>query len=436
MRKALLFVYILIFTVVSSTAQTPTFGYVDNYVQSAIENGYFPGAQLIIGNSQGVIYSNVYGHLDYSMHTPVSDSTIYDLASCTKVLATTLAVMKLYDDDKINLRAKVKDILEGADTLAYSDERVENLLYHTSGFAPVVAVLQSLVESKDESIPLMSTKKSTIHPFDFDGLYFAAKDVRYNATFVDAENAGVELSPGEYIDPSYILHLDSLVNAAYDPKQHGIHRYSDLNFYTLKKIVEQISGETIESFVGEIYDYMELKNIGYTPMTWSGIERIAPTEYDPLLRRDTVRGVVHDEMTYVIGGIGGAAGLFATAHDVAQICGMFLRGGVDYNGKRVISESTIDKFTRNRRFRSGAVHALGFDKCNPQKTPYTEQSFGHTGFTGTYLWCDPQCDMYVILLTNRVHPTRTNRQLNGGWRGRLWQICDSLSMANALCVEF
>ncbi len=427
MSRIPIIIAILISFCANTMAQNGSFECVDSYIKDAIEECYFPGAQLIVGDSKGVVYTKNYGYLDYSHSTPVDDSTIYDLASCTKVLATTLAVMSLVDQDKIDLDAKVGDLIEGADTMTYANVKVKNLLYHESGFEPVVPVLYSLVESANDSIPLLSRKKSDTNPIPFDGMYYAAKDVKYNSDLVSDHYDGIRLSKNNYINNSrYTFTMDSMINAAYDPKKLGYCRYSDLNFYILKEVVERISNMSIENFIGGIYDRMNVRDLGYKPLNWSVIDRIAPTEYDPLLRRDTVRGVVHDEMSYVVGGVSGAAGLFGTANDVAKICAMFLRGGVDYEGHQIISKSTIEKFTTTKRFRSGAVRALGFDKLNPDKSPYTEVSFGHTGFTGTYFWVAPDRDMYIVLLTNRVHPTRANRKLNSEWRGKMWQMCDSL----------
>ncbi len=426
MRKVYIIVAICISVFCRSEAQNNTFDCLDTYIESAIDDCFFPGAQLIVGDSQGVVYTRNYGYLDYSQSTPVSDSTIYDLASCTKVLATTLAVMTLVDQDKITLDAKLGELIDGADTMSYANVKIENLLYHESGFAPVVPILSSLVHPSNDSIPLLSRRRSADNPIPFDGKYFAAKDVVYNSLYVGGSYEGVKLSQNQYIDKSYAHHLDSMINAAYDPTRLGYCRYSDLNFYMLKEVVERISNMSIESLIGGIYQRMNVRDLGYKPLDWSDIGRIAPTEYDPLLRRDTVRGVVHDEMSYVVGGVTGAAGLFGTAQDVAKVCAMFLRGGVDYQGHQIVTKSTLDKFTTTKRFRSGAVRALGFDKLNPEKSPYTERSFGHTGFTGTYFWVAPDRDIYVVLLTNRVHPTRANSKLNSTWRGRMWEMCDSL----------
>ncbi|MFI3294131.1 MAG: serine hydrolase domain-containing protein [Rikenellaceae bacterium] len=429
MRRIYLIIIVCLSVLGQSKAQNRSFECVDNYIKTAIDSCFFPGAQLIVGNSKGVVYTKNYGYLDYSQSIPVSDSTIYDLASCTKVLATTLAVMTLVDQNKIDLEAKVGDLIEGADTMTYADVKVENLLYHESGFAPVVPVLYSLVESAYDTIPLLSRKKSVTNPIPFDGTYYAAKDVKYKSIYVGGDYEGIRLSKNQYINRNIYSHtMDSMINAAYDPNRLGKCRYSDLNFYLLKEVVERISNMSIENLLGGIYERMNVRDLGYKPLNWSDINRIAPTEYDPLLRRDTVRGVVHDEMSYVVGGVSGAAGLFGTAHDVAKICAMFLRGGVDYEGHRIVSKSTLDKFTTTKRFSSGAVRGLGFDKLNPNKSPYTEKSFGHTGFTGTYFWIAPDKDMYVVLLTNRVHPTRANRKLNSEWRGKMWQMCDSLRM--------
>ncbi len=429
-----------LFVSLSSTIQAQNFSLeaVDSYIDSAINNRYFPGAQLVIGNREGVFYSKAYGYLDYTKKTPVDESTLYDLASCTKVLATTLATMTLIEEGRISLETKIADVIEGADTMEYADVKVKNLLYHESGFKPGVGVSTSLVRSADKDIPLLARSKSETNPYLFDTRYYVAKNITYDSTYVHgfSGRGGVRIDKNHFLDlENYRIKLDSMVSAAYNPKRRGYYSYSDLNFYFLQKIIEKTTSMSLDNYIKSIYTKMNISGLGFNPKKWYSVDKIAPTEYDPLLRRDTVRGVVHDELAFVQGGVSGNAGLFGSAQSVAQICGMFLRGGTDYNGNKVVNNSTIDLFTRPKRYSSGAVHGLGFDKLDPDKFPYPRESYGHTGFTGTYFWIDPTSDLYVILLTNRINPSRTNRNLNGEYRSKMWEMIENINQNNQLYVE-
>ncbi len=396
----------------------------DRFILSAIKDKYFPGAQVVVGNSDGVIYSKTYGYVDYKGSAPVTDDTLYDLASCTKVCATTLSIMTLIDEGKITLDTQLGDVIELSDTLHFKDLKIRELLYHTSGFRSGVSTVFSLMKSSDEDVPLLSRRKSSSNPYHYDSWYYAAKDVVYDSLYVShhkGENK-IRISKDLFVDRSYHEKLDSMVCAAYRENQRGRHIYSDLNFYLLQKVVEQEAQMPLDEYTEQIYNKMHLSNIGYNPLNWSSLEKITPTEYDVLFRRDTVRGLVHDELACLQGGVGGNAGLFSSAKSVAQICGMFLRGGVDYNGNRIVETSTVQQFTKIEHDRNGAAYGLGFTKIDSKKRPYTPQSYGHSGFTGTYLWIDPSVDLYMVILTNRTYPSRANRKFGPEFRSEIWKL--------------
>lgn len=401
----------------------------DTIINTAIKDNYFPGAQIVIGNKEGVIYSKTYGYTDYSRSIPVEKNTLYDMASCTKVCATTLSLMTLIDQGKVTLDSRLGDIIELPDTLDFRDLKVKELLYHTSGFRPGIGAALSLVKSADEEVKIFSKRKTETNPYIYDTGYYVAENIEYDSTYisrVDTLNR-VKISKDLYLDKSYYAKVDSMVYAAYRANQRGRHIYSDLNFYLLQKVVEKVAATPLDLYTKEIYERMQLSEIGYKPLEWSSTERICPTEYDVLLRRDTIRGLVHDELVCIQGGVGGSAGLFSSAGSIAQICGMFLRDGVDYNGNRIIDSATLHKFTQIERSPyNSSVYGLGFTKINSAKRPYTPESFGHSGFTGTYLWIDPTIDLYVVMLTNRTYPTRSNKKFNSEYRSEIWRLATEI----------
>ncbi|MEG1650112.1 MAG: serine hydrolase domain-containing protein, partial [Rikenellaceae bacterium] len=376
-------------------------------------------AQLIIGSTDGVVFSNDYGYYDYSKKQKVTDESLYDLASCTKIFSTTLSVMRLIDEQKIALTDEISKLLPETDTMKFAGVTVRELLYHCSGFLPTIPVATSLVKSKNENIPLTSRYKSVKNPYCFDKRVYVCKEIAYDTTFIHftPKANDIKISSKLYLDKSYGKKIDSMVIASYNPLRRGYYKYSDLNFYVLQRIVERVSGKSIDSYAASIYDKMNIKNIGYTPLLWSDKSKVIPTEYDCLFRRDTMRGIVHDELACVLGGVAGHAGLFSNANALAEICTMFLNGGIASNNERIVSEDVLSQFVAAKKFSSGAIRGLGFDKLSPLSTPYNEESFGHTGYTGTYFWVDPVKKYYVILLTNRVNPSRANKRLSSDFRG-------------------
>lgn len=401
---------------------------IDQYINDAIEAKAFPGAQLIIGDSSGIVYAKNYGYLDYEHKDTVTDNNLYDLASCTKVMATTLAIMKLVGDQQIFLSDKLGDLVPRFRNTAVANLTLSQLLTHTSGMKAGISLSAELVEPANEGT-LFSYRKDELHPYRVDSRLYINKDIKYNASFITTkrEENTRPITDKLFIRTDFDPILDSMIIASYTPSRRGTYRYSDLNFYFIQQIIEERTGETLDNYVKKIYHALNLFDIGYNPLDWKPKEYIAPTECDYLMRRDTIRGYVHDELAAVLGGVSGNAGLFANAKSMAVICQMLLKKG-EYKGCEIIKPEIVEKFTASQIPGGRIYRGLGFDKQNPASTPYSKESYGHSGFTGTYFWIDPANNMYVILLTNRVYPTRVNNLLNSDFRSKLWtQIKEELT---------
>jgi CubicO group peptidase (beta-lactamase class C family) len=288
---------------------------------------------------------------------------MYDCASLTKVIATTSAVMKLHDEKRISLDDKVSKFIPQFSEGKKSELTLRHLLRHSSGLPP------------------------------FRQLWKICPDAKSAIDSIYATN--LVANPG-----------DTTI-------------YSDLGFITLGKIIEQVSGKSLEKFVKEnFFEPLGMTRTMFKPPKelW---ENVAPTEYDSLWRKRLVQGVVHDENADFLGGVSGHAGLFSTSSDLAIFMHMLMNGGT-YNGKRYLDSSTIALFTKKQSETSS--RALGWDTKSPIGSSagglFSPTSFGHTGFTGTSIWADPveihafgKRNLFVILLTNRVHPTRANSKI-------------------------
>jgi serine-type D-Ala-D-Ala carboxypeptidase len=329
---------------------------INRVVQRGIAAGGYPGAAVVVGRRGATVVERGFGHLSWGTTTPhVSpDATIYDLASLTKVVGTTTAIMVLYDQGRIGLDVPVTAYLP-AFSGGYKDSvTVRQLLTHHSGL-PAGRDLWRLAITPDEAR-------------------------RY------VLDTPLECRPGD----CYI--------------------YSDLGADVLGMIVESVSGERLDVFLDEhVFQPLGMNDTFFRPAD-SLKTRVAPTELTPP-RGYPLQGEVHDENAYTLGGVAGHAGLFSTASDLAVFAQMMLNGG-EYGGKRVVSDSTVALFTK----RVAGTRALGWDTCADGGAEdrscgryLSERAFGHTGFTGTSLWIDPDRQMFVILLTNRVHAARARR---------------------------
>jgi serine-type D-Ala-D-Ala carboxypeptidase len=325
---------------------------IDHVVERGITAGGYPGAAVVVGRRGSAVWEKGFGRLSWSTSSPVVDaqSSIYDLASLTKVVGTTTALMMLYDDGKIQL-----------------DDPVSKFIPEfTGGFKDLVTI-RLLLEHRS-GLP-------------------AGRDIwRIASSPADARRAVLEtplvFRPGQYYE------------------------YSDLGADVLGFVVEAVSGKPLDQFLHErVFEPLGMINTEYRPSDTLKT-RIAPTELNPP-RGYPLRGEVHDENAYALGGIAGHAGLFSTAADLSVFAQMMLNGG-QFQGKRLIADSTVTLFTK----RAAGTRALGWDTCGGKGSCgkyLSDHAFGHTGFTGTSLWIDPDRDLFVILLTNRVHDARAKR---------------------------
>lgn len=325
---------------------------IDHVVERGISAGGYPGAAVVVGRRGAAVWQKGFGKLSWEKTSPTvtPDRTIYDLASLTKVIGTTSALMVLYDEGKIHL-----------------DDPVSRYVPAFSGGAKDQVTLRMLLEHRS-GLPAGRDLWRTAH------------------------------SPEEAREQVISTPLVCEPNKCYE--------YSDLGADMLGFVVEAASGERMDQFLEEkVFGPLGMTDTFFRPAD-SLRTRVAPTEVAPP-RGYPLQGEVHDENAYALGGIAGHAGLFSTASDLAVFAQMMLNGG-EYNGIRIVADSTVALFTK----RAVGTRALGWDTCNDKGScgKYLgEDAYGHTGFTGTSLWIDPDRDMFVVLLTNRVHEARAKR---------------------------
>jgi beta-N-acetylhexosaminidase len=370
-----------------------TLGGIEKIAKEAIDMGATPGCHVLVAREGKVIYEKSFGYLTYEKQQPVTDQTIYDLASVTKVSATLQAVMFLYDKGLIDVNKKASYYLPELKTSNKKDFIVKDILTHQAGLWPFLPFWAQTMKDSVHLPEYYSKTLSPEYPFVVSDNLFASKSMKdslWNWIVKAKIREKPQRTPFDY-------------------------RYSDMGFYISQHLSETLLNQPIEDFLSQnLYEPLGASTTGYLPLVRFSIHQIAPTENDKLFRRSLLIGVVHDQGAAMHGGIAGHAGLFSNANDLAKLGQMLLQEGY-YGGVRYYRPETVRFFTQ-KQFENSR-RGLGWDKPTPGDwngpTSYysSPKTFGHTGFTGTCIWVDPEFKLVYIFLSNRVHPDMTNNKL-------------------------
>jgi len=358
---------------------------IDSVANDAILKRATPGCVVLVAKDGKIAYEKSFGKYDYDAPDSVTLSSIYDMASVTKICATTLAIMKLYDEGKIDFRKRLGDYLPWVKGSNKENLFIENILLHQAGLVGWIPFYKETLDSITH-LPLAT-------------IYSPSKSDSFSIRV--AENLFMRT---DWRDTMYKRMLQSSLGS------YDTYVYSDNDFIFLGEIVKAISGKPLDEFVKkQFYDPLGLTSTGFKPRERFPVNLIAPTEDDKYFRMQHLRGDVHDPGAAMFGGVSGHAGLFSDVNGLAVIMQMLLNGGT-YNGRKYLKEETVELFTSYNSTISR--RGLGFDK--PEKDnatksePYPCKSaspltFGHTGFTGTCVWADPKYNLIFIFLSNRVN---------------------------------
>ena len=391
---------------------------IDSIVGVGLRTGAFPGCQVLVARRGDVVLSRSYGHTTAG-GPEVSASTVYDLASVSKALGTLPGVMKAYDMGLFRLSDKASKHIPGLRGTAKEGVTVQQLLYHESGIRPSLAVHDAMFDKESYTGTLVSSRRDSNHGIKIQRRAYGNSSARLRADLASSTKRpgfDIEAAKGLYVGKTTI---DTLMRRIYDSpmRANNKYAYSCLNFCLLMDMEQRLTGQTHDRFVTDsIWAPLGAYTACYRPTGKHAPSKIAPTEHDTFLRRQTIHGYVHDETAAMLGGVSGNAGVFACADDLAKICQMWLNGG-SYGDRRVLSRATVDLFTKSKS--PTCRRGLGFDKPdmeNPDNSPTCEEAgagvYGHLGFTGTVFWVDPDEELIFIFLTNRVNPTRDNAAFN------------------------
>jgi CubicO group peptidase (beta-lactamase class C family) len=391
----------------------------EEIIKHALKEKAMPGCQVLVARRGKVVWHRTYGYHTYQKKRSVEVDAIYDLASITKMASITAALMRLHDQGKFH-----EDSLMGAyepvpDTSNKADLLVADVLAHQSGMIAWIPFYYETLEPLDTSQALLSNTFSWSHPLKIgEGAYFN-RHVKY-----------VDSVYQKFYDPDYPFQVaedlymradwkDSIYKRIYDSELNTReYRYSGLGFYMFQQIIENATDTMLYPYVwNNFYNPLGAHTLGYKPLSRFPRERIVPTENDMFYRRQLLQGHVHDMGAAMLGGVSGNAGLFGSANDLAKMMQMFLNGG-SYGQRRYINEATLKLYTSCYNCEDENHRGFGFNKpvfweedAGPACNSASPLSFGHSGFTGTLAWSDPEYDLVYIFLSNRVHPDMGNNKL-------------------------
>lgn len=390
---------------------------IDQIAEEGLEEGAYPGCQILVAKDGMVIYDKAFGKTDSSGDQPVTTSSIYDLASVSKAAGTLLAVIKAYDEKKFTLNQKIADFIPPLKGTNKQNLTVKELLYHQSGLPSTLNFYVAAIDKESYKGSLYSGAKNASHPIRFDAKTYVRNDFRFRPELVSPDpKPGYTLEAGRhfYIHESFRDTMMETIKQARLGKR-GNYVYSCINFILLQRMVENQFGRPMDRLLDEaFFSRLGARHTTYNPLKKMDTLKIVPTEDDRFLRRQLLRGYVHDEAAAFQGGVSGNAGLFSNAGDLAKVLQLYLNLGT-YGGEQYFSAETGRLFTHSKCPTSR--RGLGFDKPQPGKSAPCGQltpasAYGHTGFTGTCFWIDPDNDLLYIFLSNRVNPTRANHKLS------------------------
>ncbi len=363
---------------------------IDSIANNAIEIGATPGCQIIAAKDGFIFYDKTFGFHTYDSLLPVKNDDIYDIASLTKIMATTPALMKNYEDGIIDINAPISEYLLYLKNSNKNLITSKEILAHQAGLFSWIPYYESTIIKNIWDTTFYNSAISEEFPIRVAQNMFIRENYNYE---IYKQIAKSELGDKKY-------------------------QYSDLGFYLFRHLIEISTNAAFDDYVyEEFYKPLGLNNMRFKPLRYFALDRICPTEFDQTFRHQLLQGDVHDQGAAMLGGVSGHAGLFANAYDVAVMMQMMLNGGV-YGGREFISSQTINEFTTAHFVENDNRRGLGFDKPLLEFEDHRSNcksaspaSFGHSGFTGTYTWADPENGLVYVFISNRVFPDMYNNKL-------------------------
>lgn len=392
----------------------------DSIAMDAIQQKVMPGCQILAARNGLVFYHRAFGHHSYNRKDSVKKTDLFDVASITKIASTLPILMKLTEEGRFDVNDSLKNYMPALDTCDKGDLVIKDILSHQARLTPFIPFYYSTIEPMVKYEPLISRKLSSRFPYKLANHIYLNKNLRYvDSVYAQeySEDFPVQVAENLYIKKTY---RDSIllwiVNSELHKRKEYL--YSDLGYYFFHRIIEDITGTPIEDYINDqLFQPLGAHYTGYLPLQRFSKTSIVPTENDLIFRRQLLQGYVHDPGAAMLGGVACHAGIFSNANDLAKIMQMYLNDG-SYGGEQFIDPAILDLYKSSPNKRNGNRRGLGFDKPEmdydkegPTCQCVSASSFGHSGFTGTIAWADPESGIIYVFLSNRIHPDQDNPKL-------------------------
>lgn len=395
---------------------------IGSIVQQGIEAGAFPGAQVLVAKDGKVVFHEAYGYHTYEKKQTVSTADIYDLASVTKISSALLGLMKLHGEGRFDLDAPLQQYFPRAKGTNKADIPFRPMLAHKARLLSWIPFWRSTLKGNAQYPWKKKWDKEGINQFRFKAKTFETDS---SARFPIRITDGLWLHKAYKERRIYKGILKSPLN------ENPGYVYSDLLFHLLPETLSNLTGQDYQTYLAEqFYHPLGAYTFTYLPLLKFPQELIVPTEVDTFFRMKALHGTVHDEGAAMLGGVSGNAGLFASANDMAKLMSLYLNFG-HYGGQQLLDSASVREFTRYQYPEEGNHRGLGFDKpllpFDSAKSLHAAAaspgSFGHSGYTGTFVWADPDAGLIYIFFSNRVYPTRNNPLISTlGIRPRIHEV--------------
>jgi beta-glucosidase-like glycosyl hydrolase/CubicO group peptidase (beta-lactamase class C family) len=385
---------------------------IDNIVNEGLEAKAFPGCQVLVAKDGAIVYNKSFGNYTFDTKAPaITNQSVFDLASATKAAATLPAFMKIYDEEKLTLSSSVGELLPAYKESDKSDIKMKALLYHQSGITPTINFYMHAVDKYSYKGSVYSRKRDALHTVKYDANTYVNNKFKFLKGItspVPTPSHSIEAARHLYIANSFKDTITDQIKKSKLGKPNS-YRYSCINFILLQHIIEKVEDKPLDKVLYDsFYKRLGATTTTFTPLHYMDTTIIVPSEEDQFIRKQRLQGYVHDESAAFQGGISGNAGLFSNATDLAKMLQLFLNEGT-YGGEQYISKKTTKLFTQSKS--PTCRRGLGFDKPSGKEGLASMATYGHTGYTGTCFWVDPEQQLIYIFLSNRVYPNRSNTKL-------------------------
>lgn len=390
-------------------------------VEEGIRQGAYPGAQVLVAKYGEVVYHETFGTHTYEGKVPVQKDDLYDFASITKITGPLPALMRLHSEGKFDLDARLQDYIKVRKSSNKAELSFRQMLAHNARLKPYIPYW------------IGTLKSSAKYPWQEGWNTQAMNDGNFRSRTFQADssrNYNIRITDNLWLHRKYRKKMFKAIERSPLNEKPG-YVYSGLLFFLLPDMIAELTDSDYETYLKQnIYRPIGAYTLTYNPLRYFPMDRMVPTEKDTFFRHLQVRGSVHDEGAAMMDGVSGNAGLFGTTLDLAKLMQLYLNYGT-YGGERIIAESTLQEFTRCQYCAEDNRRGLGFDKPPveyPEEGSYmaesaSPKSFGHSGFTGTFTWADPENGLLLVFMSNRVYPSRDRRMLYDlNIRSRLHQV--------------